>query len=209
MLGRRISIGGVSDASPVSEAAEPPLESAAPPSRQWHGAAGVVGLFGACVLAGALVSPLAAWLWVTLSNPPKVPLSPGGGVYLGEQALNAQSGVTLWFIVLGAIFGAVAGLVVGWFGKRFGWFTVVAVLLFSVTGALLSGYLGQHVFGADPRDEVVGAKVGDLIQVGVSLDTKVAYLGWPIGALVGVLAAISGWSNSGNSPESLDTSSTL
>lgn len=153
----------------------------------------VCALFGACALAGAVLALLAAWLWVTLSNPPRVPLAAHGGIFLDEQALNQQSGVTLWFFVIGVGFGTVSGLVVGWLGQRFGWLTVLAVLLLCVVGSLASGYVGMHVLGADPRAEATGAQVGDLIRINVSLDTRVAYLGWPIGGLVGVLAAISGW----------------
>lgn len=174
-------------------------------SRGWRA---VLVLLGACAVAGALLAPLVAWLWVVLSDPPQVPLADGGGLYLGEQALNQEAGITLWFFVLGVGFGAVAGLVVGWMGQRFGWFTVVAVLVLGTVAAFLTMYLGVHVFGPDPKEEVVGARVGDLIRVGVSVQTRVAYLGWPIGALAGALAAISGWRRS-DEPSPLDQPGTL
>ena len=106
---------------------EPPPPQPEPQPDRIHGRR-VLGLFGCCVLLGAALAPLAGWVWVTLANPPTVPLASDGGLYLGEQALNQQSGVTLWFFVVGVAFGAVAGLVVGWFGQRFGWPTVLAVL---------------------------------------------------------------------------------
>ncbi len=154
----------------------------------------MAGLFGVAALVGAVLAPLVGWLWVQLADPPTAPLGSNGGVFLGEQGLNQQSGVTLWFFVLGLGVGAAAGLAVGWFGQRFGWLTVLAVLLLCVIGSLGSAYLGIHVFGPDPRAEAAGAKVGHLIQLSVSLDTRVAYLGWPIGGLLGALAAIAGWS---------------
>jgi hypothetical protein len=140
------------------------------------------------------VSLLVGWLWVVLSDPPQVPLARGGGIFLGEEALDQQSGVTMWFIVLGAGFGALAGLVVGWIGQRFGWLSVAAVLLLCGVATVVSATLGIHVFGPDLRSEAAGASVGDLIRVDMSLGSWVAYLGWPLGGLVGVLAAIAGWS---------------
>ena len=169
----------------------------------------VVGLFGCCALVGAALAPAAGWVWVSVANPPTVPLASNGGLYLGEQALNQQVGVTLWFLVVGAGFGAVAGLVVGWFGQRFGWRTVFAVLVLCVIGSVGSRYLGVHVFGPDQRAEATGATVGTPVQLSVQLDTWVAYLGWPIGGLLGVLGAIAGWSRSESPPQTPPQSPTL
>ncbi len=141
-------------------------------------------------------APLAGWLWVTLADPPTVQVASDGGLYLGEQALNQQSEVTLWFLMVGVAVGAVAGLVVGWVGRRYGWPVVIAVLVLCAVGAFGSRYLGVHVFGPDPKAQAAQATVGTPIQLGVHLDTWVAYLGWPIGGLVGALAAIACWSRS-------------
>lgn len=165
-------------------------------------ARGVIGLLGVSALAGLALAPLAGWLWVVLSDPPRAPLYADGGVYLGEQALNQQAGVTLWFIVIGAGFGAVAGLAVSIFGARFGWLTVVAVLVLCLVGTVASRYVGAHVFGSDPKAEAAHAATGDLIRLGVQLDTWVAYLGWPIGGALGALAGISGWSRRESAPVS-------
>lgn len=146
-----------------------------------------------CAGIGAVLSPLAGWLWVLWSNPTEAPLASDGGLYLGEQELNRQSGVTLWFLVLGCAFGLVAGIAVGWLARRYGWVTVIGVLVLCGVGTVLSRYLGTHVFGADPDSEAAGASPGTLIRLGVSLDTWVAYLGWPVGGAAGVLIAISCW----------------
>jgi hypothetical protein len=120
-------------------------------------------------------------------------LTSDGGLFLGEQALNQQAGITLWFLVVGAGFGLVAGAAVGWFGRRFGWVVIPAVLLLGVVGALATRYLGIHVFGPDPAAESRHASTGTPIQVAMQVDTWVACLGWPIGALVGALLAILAW----------------
>lgn len=172
-------------------------------------AVSLAALLAGCLVAGVLLGVVAGWLWVRLADPPTVPIAANGGLYLGEQALNQQSGVTMWFIVIGAAFGAVAGLVVGWFGQRFGWPAVVAVLLLCVAGSVCSRYLGVHVFGSDAASAAEHATVGTPIQVDVGIDTRIAYLGWPIGGLVGALAAISTWRRSPTRPEQTPPSPTL
>lgn len=167
------------------------------------------GLLGLCLLLGAALGPLAAWIWVSLADPPRVALSSDGGLYLGEQALDRQSGVTLWFLVVGGCFGVVAGLAVCWFGRRSGWWSVVGVLGLCAVGAVVSRYLGVHVFGSDPAVAAGGAQVGDLVQLGVQVDTWVAYLGWPIGGLLGALGAISCWDRSQRQPQMTLPSPTL
>jgi len=112
-------------------------------------------------------------------------------------------------VSVGAAFGVAAGLAVGWFGRRYGWPAVLGVLMLCVVGAVGSRYLGIHVLGPDARAEAAQARVGTPIQVGVGLDTWVAYLGWPIGGMAGVLAAISGWSHIESPPRTTPPSPTL
>lgn len=144
-------------------------------------------------LAGAVLAFPAAWLWVRLSDPPAVPLGSDGGLLLGEQTLDQLAGATLWFFVIGLAFGVAAGIAVGWFGRSSGWIVVVAIVLLSGIGALLSHYLGVHVFGPDQRAEAAAAAPGDLVTLTIQTGTRIAYLGWPIGGLAGVIAAISCW----------------
>lgn len=172
-----------------------------PPQPEPHRDRRLLVLFGSCVLIGAVLAPIAGWVWVAVADPPSGLVAPNGGLYLGEQALNQQSEVTLWFLAVGAAFGAVAGLGVGWFGQRFGWPTVFAVLVLCAVGSVGSWYLGVHLFGSDPKDAFAGAAVGTPIRMNVQLDTWVAYLGWPIGGLLGALAAIVTWSRSEIPPQ--------
>lgn len=158
---------------------------------------GYLGALATLLLAsaagGALLGVLHAWLWVTLSNPPDAQVY-ADGIFLDEQALGGQATITLWYFVLAAGLGVVAGLVIGWFGRRVGWPTVIAVLAMSVVAALISRWLGVDVLGPDPHAEAAHAKVGDLVQIGMQVSTRIAYLGWALGGLVGAIASIAGWS---------------
>lgn len=146
----------------------------------------------AAVVIGGVLGVPGAWLWVHFANPPSAPYTPNG-VYLDETGLAQQSGITLWFMVIGALGGLVVGLIVGWLGQRHGWVTVLAIVLLCGAASVVSGWLGGHVFGPDPKAEAQHARPGDPITAGLSLETKVAYLGWPIGGLAGGIVTISGW----------------
>jgi hypothetical protein len=160
----------------------------------------VLGLFAAALGLGVVLAVIAGWVWVSVADPPTVPLAENGGLFLGEQELDQLAGVTLWFFAIGAAFGALAGVLIGWFGQRFGWLAVVAVLVACAVGSLLSRYLGIHVFGPDQGEAAAHAALGDPVQLSAQVETWVAHLGWPIGGVIGALAAIAAWSHREISP---------
>lgn len=151
-----------------------------------------VVLVVACAVAGVLLALLAGWAWVVLARPPSAVLTQDG-VLFGEPELDRKVGVTLWFLVVTAAFGVISGLVVAWRGYRHGLVVVLAILVMSVVGSLLTFRFGQDLFGADPQAQLKTAKLGDTITDEVGLGTKIVYLGWPVGGMVGAMAGIFGW----------------
>lgn len=145
-----------------------------------------------CAIAGAVLGVPAGLLWLKVADPPSAALT-STGAYFGDLERNQQVGVTLWFFVVGVALGLVAGLVVGWFGHRHGLTTVVAVLALCATAAWVTKWTGADVFGPDEQAQLADAHVGSHITLEVKLGTRIAYLGWPIGGLLGGLAAIFGW----------------
>ncbi len=148
-------------------------------------------------------------VWATLANPPSVRLQSSGGVVLGETGLDQQSGVTLWFFLVGVVGGAICGLAIGWFGARFGWGTVVAVLVCCGIATWGSSLTGQHLFGPDPAAELRHASTGTLVTLAVHVDSWVAYLGWPIGGAAAVLAVVLGWPKDQTPPAEAGPSGTV
>jgi hypothetical protein len=173
---------------PPPAAPEPRVRAAATYLR----AIGLLGL--GAVIAGVVLAVLGGWLWSLLAVPPRAPLAPNGGIYLGELALNQMSGLTLWYFVVGVLVGLVGGCALAWFGRPVGWPVILLVLVMCTIAAAGSRWLGVHAFGPDPAAEARQAHVGDLIRMGLGLDTWVAYLGWGIGGVAGALASIAGWS---------------
>jgi hypothetical protein len=159
-----------------------------------------------CAAAGAVLGLPGGLVWVLVAGPPAAALT-ADGVYFGEAELDSLTGVSLWFLAVGAMAGLLAGLVVGWLGQRHGVATVFAVLACCAAAAVVSYWTGVHVFGADEQAQLADAEVGDQITSGVTVDTYVVLLGWPIGGLIGGLAAMFGWSSRDFRGSSASTSS--
>jgi hypothetical protein len=147
-----------------------------------------------CALAGAVVGLPAGWLWATLARPPAGVLT-ATGVVFGETELNAQVEVTMWFLLTGVAVGLLAGVVLAWRSSPHGVTAVLAVLVACCLAGLVSYWAGVHVFGPDASAQLASAEVGQRITAPVSVDTLVAFLGWPVGGLTGALTAISRWPN--------------
>lgn len=149
-------------------------------------------LVGAGAIVGAALALPAAWIWVQVADPPSAVLSENG-VYLGELELDRLVGLTWWFLAIGLVFGTVAGLAVAWRGQRHGLGTVVAALALTGVASYLTYRFGHDIFGKDVDQQVKQAKVGDLITTDMRVESMVAFLGWPVGGLIGVLAGVASW----------------
>lgn len=149
-------------------------------------------LVGGCAVVGAVLALPAAWIWVQVADPPSALLS-AKGVFLGEAELDRLVGLTWWFLTIGLVFGTVTGLAVAWRGHRHGLGTVVAALALTCVASYLTYRFGHDIFGADVDQQVTQAQVGDLITTDMRIESLVAFLGWPVGGLIGVLAGVASW----------------
>lgn len=149
-------------------------------------------LAGWCVLAAVAFSLGGAQLWSQLADPPSATLT-SQGVFFGEVELNQQSGVTLWFFVIGVGLGAVLGALTGAVGRNLGVATVLSTVVVCFVVAAASAWLGIKVLGPDEQAELAATTLGGSVTAKLAVSTVVAYLGWPIGGLLGVLAAVSFW----------------
>jgi hypothetical protein len=153
---------------------------------------GALAFLAYAALVGAVLSLPAALLWNLVADPPEAAFTKQG-VFLGEQQLNQQAEVSLLFLAVGFGFGLAAGLATGWLGRRRGALTVLAVLVLCAVAAVLTSYLGISVFGPDAKAQAGSADVGSLITTDLTIGSKLMYLGWPIGGMVGACVAIMSW----------------
>jgi hypothetical protein len=162
-----------------------------------------------CITAGAIAAVPAGWLWAKLADPPTATLT-ANGLSFGELEFNQVTGVTLWFMVIGAVFGLVLGAVVGWIGQRHSYVTAMAVLAMCLVGSAVTMVCGTHLFGPDNGIDMVAlftstsraplkdVQIGDVIRSELAVRSDIAYLGWPVGGLIGALAAMFGWPKGAN-----------
>jgi hypothetical protein len=174
---------------PVTQGAPANQRRDVPPPSSWRARA---GFLLACGLAGVAMGVVTGWLWDRLADVPRG-LFFEGEIYYDESQLNVQSEVTMWFFAIGVILGIAVGLGAGLLGRRHGVVTVAAVLLLSLLATVVGAWCGIHWFGPDVEAAKAAASDGDELTGGLEIATWVAYLGWPIGGLAGLLVAIAAW----------------
>ncbi len=131
-------------------------------------------------------------VWSRIANPPTA-LVTSTGVVLGETQLAQQVDVTLWFLVTGAALGVLVGMALCWNRSAYGALVVAATVIASVVACWVSYWSGVHLFGPSLPEHLLGSSVRQPVDVALSVGTRAAYLGWPVGALIGAVAAIAAW----------------
>ena len=132
------------------------------------------GLLGDAVAVLAVLLTLAVaagLLWAQLVDPPPEPLT--------QATVALQFDIDGWYVVLAAVAGAAAGLVLTLWRTR----DPVATVLLLVAGAALAAWFMA----------VTGEVVSDLVVTAPS-----AYFVWPITALLGAVVVL--WARRGSHP---------
>jgi hypothetical protein len=143
----------------------------------------------ASMLGGVVAGFAGGAVWSAIADPPKALVTRQGVFLASEVGYDHRAVETLWFLVVGILGGIVAGAVIGLLGRRHGAVTVVAAVLMGAVASGLAAWSGIHVFGPDLGSQLADAAPGDQVQTALTVTSDVAYLGWAIGALIGLLAA--------------------
>jgi hypothetical protein len=141
---------------------------------------------------GVVLGLVGGAVWAAVASPPAA-LRTSTGLILGETQLDQQFGVTMAFLVTGVIVGVLVGLAVCWKGATYGVLAVAAAVAAAVIGCFLSYWSGVHLFGPGSPGALTAHSGAQRVVVQLSVDTDAAYLGWPVGSLLGAVAAISAW----------------
>ena len=178
---------------------------------------------GVCIAAGLVLAFPAAWVWILLADPPSAKLT-ATGLEFGETSFDQVTSITLWFVVIGLVFGVAMGLVASFFGRRHGLVAVLAILVMSWVAASMTFWFGIHVFGPDHPIDFVALfdgstkertrmladfEQGDLLVSTVHLTSPIGLVAWPMGAMLGTLAGVSLWPRSHKAPRSADEPSQM
>lgn len=140
-------------------------------------------------LAYAAVGVLAAWLWSQWADPPAYHVFPDATL-MDEEAAARQFGVDLDYALIALGLAAPVGFVTGWRWHRVGWPQVLAVAGGAGLAALIAWKLGIALGPDAPEETAAFARVGDDIPERLDVHADGLMAAWPIGALIGLIAAV-------------------
>lgn len=133
---------------------------------------------------------VAALLWWLLVDPAMFTRTEDGGVSMGEVELTQQFNADGWYTVIAAVLGMLSGAALTWWRSRDHLVTVALLAVGSGLAAAVMAWLGGVLGPADP--ELVQVAAGTRLPAQLEVASPVAYLVWPIAALVGSLLVL--WS---------------
>jgi hypothetical protein len=113
-----------------------------------------------------------------------------GGVTTSEVELGKQFNDDGWLIVLGAVAGLVLGLVLQAWRRTHEVVTLAVIAVAALLAALLAAWIAGATGPADPVGVLADAAEGARATMRVEIESRVAYLVWPLAAVVGALVAL-------------------
>ena len=147
----------------------------------------VLAVLGALLVLGVACGVL----WWLLVDPAEFTKTARGGA-MAENDLGKSFNADAWFVVIGAVAGLVAGLVLSAWRSRDPLLTSGLLLVGSVLAAGVMLLVG-HLLGPGSTEAALrAAAVGDKVPEQLSVDTPLAWLGWPVGVLAGTLFVLLG-----------------
>jgi hypothetical protein len=148
----------------------------------------------AFLVAGVLVGVL----WPQLVDPVVVERAELG-MLTDEVALGDRFDAVGWYSLLGGGFALLLGIALLARRQINEVVTVLAVLAGACLAAWLSAQLGTALGPEDPDKVLAGAEIGATAEERVVLTADVAYLVWPISAMIGAVVVL--WSRPGRRPQ--------
>ena len=126
----------------------------------------------------------AVWQW--LAEPAEWLVQPDGNIVLTELAARDQFGVTVLFVVVGAVVSLVWGVASGHALRDLGWLLTPLVVATTLVAAVVAWQVGMELGPVGPR-EAVDPGVGDRLPSKLEIDSFAAFIVWPIFGVAGLL----------------------
>jgi hypothetical protein len=143
----------------------------------------------ASMLGGVIAGFVGGRVWDAVADPPLALVTKQGAFLASEVGYDHRVVETLWFLAVGIVGGVIGGALLGVIGRRHGAVTVLAAGLMGAVASGIAAWSGIHVFGPDMEAALADASPGDQVHTALTIGSDVAYLGWPIGALFGLVLA--------------------
>lgn len=134
------------------------------------------------VLGFALLGLPAALVWVWWAEPATWLVTADRGLVMGETQAANQIDSVATFVIIGAVVGIAVGLGVGYLERPFSWHSVAVAVLGSLAAAVVC-WAGGRTWGPGPSDSTA-SQVGATVPAELVVDTPVAFLVWPLFALL-------------------------
>jgi hypothetical protein len=112
------------------------------------------------------------------------------GVVTSEVEVGKRFEDDGWLVVLGGLAGLALGVVLQLWRGTHEVVTLVAIVASALLAALLAGWIAQTTGPSDAMRVLAEAKVGTTAPVPVEIDSRVAYLVWPLTGVLGALVAL-------------------
>jgi hypothetical protein len=146
----------------------------------------------AAVVGGlALIGLVCGVLWWLLVSPAEFTrLRNGGEMSEAQLARRFTSDAT--YVVVAAVAGLLAGLVLTWWRSRDPLVTSGLLVLGSLVAAAVMALSGHLLGPGDTRAALAAAKVGTHVPERLVVDALSVYLVWPAAVLVGALLVLLG-----------------
>jgi hypothetical protein len=141
----------------------------------------------ASMLGGVAAGFAGGAVWAAVADPPLASVTRQGVFLASEAGYNQRVAESLWLLVVGLVGGILVGAIVGVVGRRLGLTAIVAAVAAAAVATGIAAWSGIHVFGPDLGAQLADARPGDQVRTALTVTSDVAYLGWPIGALLGLL----------------------
>jgi hypothetical protein len=162
----------------------------------------VVADVAVVLVAFVVAAVVVGVLWPMVVDPVVVERAEQG-VLTGEVALGDRFDAVGWYSLLGGACGLLLGVLLVARRRTHEVVTLLAVLAGACLAAWLSARVGTWLGPDDPSQVLADAEVGATAEDQVVLTAEVAYLVWPISAMVGAVVVL--WSQSGRRDDRGDT----
>jgi hypothetical protein len=146
-----------------------------------------VAVLGVLLLLGVL----SGVLWWQLVTPAEYTRLPSGGS-MSEDQLSLQFGADAWYVVIAAVVGTAAGVLLSGWRARDPLLTSCLLLAGSALAAAAMVGVGHLLGPGDPRPALAAAPVGARVPEQLDVDTYLVVLAWPVGLLSGALFTLLG-----------------
>ena len=112
------------------------------------------------------------------------------GVVTGEVELGKTFNDDGWLIVLSGAAGLVLGMVLQVWRRSNEVVTLLAIVVSALAAAWLAGWIAEGTGPGDATRALAEAEVGATASVPVVIESRVAYLVWPLCATLSALVAL-------------------